>query len=249
MIQIENAGFQTSSKTLLHPLTTQFERGKFYGLIGHNGSGKSTLLKLLAREHSPSQGAILLDNTRIDTLSNREYARKLAYLPQYTPVIPDMSARELVELGRYSWNSIWRNNNPDNGSAVARAIELTDTEDFMPALLDSLSGGERQRVAIARALIRQRPILLLDEAFASLGPALRHQMLDLVRELQLETGMTVLMVTHTPEDALYLDAVLLFLDSGRISAMGPSAELLSPTGPEALRHYIGEKRSSGLSLK
>ncbi len=107
---------------------------------------------------------------------------------------------------------------------------------------EALSGGERQRVAIARALIRQRPVLLLDEAFASLGPALRHQMLDLVRELHLETGMTVLMVTHTPEDALHLDALLLFLDTGRISAMGPAAELLSPAGPDALRRYIGEKR-------
>ncbi len=57
--------------------------------------------------------------------------------------------------------------------------------------------------------------------------------------------MTVLMVTHTPEDAIYLDAVLLFLDTGRISAMGPAVELLSPTGPEALRRYIGEKRNSG----
>src|SRR5690606_10862732 len=115
-------------------------------LIGHNGSGKSTLLKLLAREHAPSQGIISLDQDRIDTLSNRQYARKLAYLPQYTPVIPDMTARELVELGRYSWNSIWRNGNPDNDAAIIRAIALTDTEAFMSSPLEVLSGGERQRV-------------------------------------------------------------------------------------------------------
>ncbi len=82
---------------------------------------------------------------------------------------------------------------------------------------------------------------MLDEAFASLGPALRHQMLDLVRALQQENTMTVLMVTHTPEDALYLDALLLFLDNGRIATQGPARELLSSSGPEALKHYIGEQ--------
>jgi thiamine transport system ATP-binding protein len=156
-----------------------------------------------------------------------------------------LTAEQNVGLGRSPNLKLTAEDHIDIAEALSR-VGLAGKEQRKP---EALSGGERQRVAIARALIRQRPVLLLDEAFASLGPALRHQMLDLVRELQLETGMTVLMVTHTPEDALYLDAVLLFLDNGTICAMGPAAELLSPTGPEALRHYIGEKRSSGLSLK
>ena len=156
-----------------------------------------------------------------------------------------LTVEQNVSLGRSPNLKLSAQDHTDIAEALSR-VGLAGKEQRKP---EALSGGERQRVAIARALIRQRPVLLLDEAFASLGPALRHQMLDLVRELQLETRMTVLMVTHTPEDALYLDAVLLFLDSGRISAIGPATELLSPTGPEALRHYIGEKQNSALNLK
>ncbi|MGH8811159.1 MAG: ABC transporter ATP-binding protein [Advenella sp.] len=233
MIQIENAGFQTSSKTLLHPLTTQFERGKFYGLIGHNGSGKSTLLKLLAREYTPSQGTILLDNARVDTLSNRQYARKLAYLPQYTPVIPDMSARELVELGRYSWNSIWRNSNPENESAVARAIALTDTKAFMPALLDSLSGGERQRVWIAMLLAQNTPYILLDEPLAALD--LKHQLevMQLLQRLANQENQCVIAVIHDINLATRYCDRLLALRAGRLIYAEPPAALLDQ---QKLRH-------------
>ena len=105
-----------------------------------------------------------------------------------------------------------------------------------------LSGGARQRVAIARALVRQQPVLLLDEAFASLGPALRFQMLDLVAALQKETDMSVLMVTHTPEDAVYLDSWLLFLENGTISSSGTAKELLSDEGPDALKRYVGQAK-------
>ncbi len=117
-----------------------------------------------------------------------------------------LSVEQNVGLGRSPNLKLSAKDRADIAEALSR-VGLAGKEQRKP---EALSGGERQRVAIARALIRQRPVLLLDEAFASLGPALRHQMLDLVRELQLETGMTVLMVTHTPEDAIYLDAVLLF---------------------------------------
>lgn len=233
MIQIENAGFQTASKTLLHPLTTRFERGRFYGLIGHNGSGKSTLLKLLAREHVPSQGAILLDEEPIETLSNRQYARKLAYLPQYTPVIPDMTAQELVELGRYSWNSVWRNRNPENESAVRRAIELTDTDIFMPALLDSLSGGERQRVWIAMLLAQNTPYILLDEPLAALD--LKHQLevMQLLHRLATKENLCVIAVIHDINLATRYCDQLLALRQGRLIYAEPPAVLLDQ---QKLRH-------------
>lgn len=133
--------------------------------------------------------------------------------------------------------------NEEDRKAVASALARVGLQGKEKRKPEALSGGERQRVAIARVLVRERPVLLLDEAFASLGPALRHQMLDLVNKLRRETGMTVLMVTHTPEDALHLDALLIFLDNGKIAAQGPATEMLSRTGPEALRHYIGEMRS------
>ena len=95
-----------------------------------------------------------------------------------------------------------------------------------------------------RALVRNRPVLLLDEAFASLGPALRHEMLDLIGQLHTDTRMTVVMVTHHPEDALRLPSTLFFLENGRVAASGPARELLSATGPALLRKYLGSQELS-----
>ena len=86
-----------------------------------------------------------------------------------------------------------------------------------------LSGGERQRVALARVLVRDRPVLLLDEPFASLGPALRDDMLDLVAAVQAERGMTVLFVTHQPEDARRIGGNMVFLEDGTVAAAGETA--------------------------
>ena len=116
------------------------------------------------------------------------------------------------------------------------AVGLAGYEKRKPG---ALSGGQRQRVAIARALVRARPVLILDEAFASLGPALRNAMLDLVADLHRSTGMTVIMVTHDPEDARRIAADLVFLDDGAVRAQGPVSELLGEGANGPLRTYLG----------
>jgi thiamine transport system ATP-binding protein len=107
-----------------------------------------------------------------------------------------------------------------------------------------VSGGERQRVAIARALVRHKPVLLLDEPFAALGPALRRDMLDLVKAMQRARGLTVLMVSHQPEDAEYAATHTAFLEAGRIVALKPTAELLGSTALPGLDAYLGDWRST-----
>ena len=106
-----------------------------------------------------------------------------------------------------------------------------------------VSGGERQRVAIARALVRDKPVLLLDEPFAALGPALRRDMLDLVREVQKDPGLTVLMVSHQPEDARYAASHTAFIEQGRVLAMRPTRELFASTDLPQLRDYLGNWKS------
>ena len=102
-----------------------------------------------------------------------------------------------------------------------------------------LSGGERQRVALARALVRDRPVLLLDEPFASLGPALRDEMLDLLVSVQKERHMTTLLVTHQPEDARRVADSIVFVEAGRIAAEGDKQSFFGEDGPEAFRRYAG----------
>ncbi|MGE3874757.1 MAG: ATP-binding cassette domain-containing protein, partial [Parvibaculaceae bacterium] len=102
-----------------------------------------------------------------------------------------------------------------------------------------VSGGERQRVAIARALLRDEPILLLDEPFAALGPALRREMLDLVKALQKEKGYTVMLVSHHPDDALYAATRTAFLSNGHILAFEPTRQLFERHDLPELADYIG----------
>ena len=100
------------------------------------------------------------------------------------------------------------------------------------------NGGERQRVAWP-ALVRNRPVLLLDEPFGSLGPALREDMLDLLVGVQEERRMTVLFVTHQPEEARRVTENIIFLEDGMVAATGPTPDFFAKDGPEAFRRYIG----------
>ncbi|MCK4206320.1 thiamine ABC transporter ATP-binding protein [Brucella pituitosa] len=209
--------------------------GVITAIVGPSGSGKSTFLNLIAGFETPQAGQVLIGTTDVTHLPPA--SRPVSMVFQENNLFAHLTVEQNVGLGRSPNLKLSEADRRAIASALGR-VGLQGKEQRKP---EALSGGERQRVAIARALVRERPVLLLDEAFASLGPALRHQMLDLVRELQRENAMTVLMVTHTPEDALYLDALLLFLDNGRISAQGPAVELLSSSGPEALKHYIGEQ--------
>jgi len=128
---------------------------------------------------------------------------------------------------------------PADRDAVRLALARTGLAGKEARLPAALSGGERQRVALARALVRDRPVLLLDEPFASLGPALRRDMLDLVAALQRERQMTVLFVTHQPEDAERIADHVIFLDEGHVAAAGTAAEFFGPKQPEVFRRYAG----------
>jgi thiamine transport system ATP-binding protein len=121
---------------------------------------------------------------------------------------------------------------------IASALNRVGLTGFEYRLPGQLSGGERQRVAIARALVREKPVLLLDEPFAALGPALRREMLDLVGEIHREKGMTVLIVSHQPEDARHAAGRTAFVHQGRILALMETEALFGATDIPELTEYL-----------
>lgn len=204
-------------------------------VMGPSGSGKSTLLNLVAGFEVPSAGRVLIGGA--DVTRDGPASRPVSMVFQENNLFSHLTVEQNVGLGRSPSLRLTEADRAAVGEALART-GLGGKERRLPR---ELSGGERQRVALARVLVRDRPVLLLDEPFASLGPALRDDMLDLVAELQAERAMTVLFVTHQPDDARRIVDHVVFVEDGKVAAAGPAADFFGGAGPEAFRRYIGSE--------
>nr|WP_321843725.1 ATP-binding cassette domain-containing protein [Paraburkholderia bannensis] len=225
---LEGAAFDAADgRALLAPLTLTLEAGRMSALIGHNGSGKSTLVKMLARQQAPSRGRVQLLGRDLAAWPAREFARRIAYLPQHPPAATDMTVRELVALGRYPWHGALGRLSATDREKIDEALELTDTARFASQLADRLSGGERQRVWLAMLVAQGADCLLLDEPTSALDIAHQIDVLRLLRTLADTRGLTVVIVLHDINLAARFSDELIALHSGRLLARGT---------PQALMH-------------
>ena len=208
-------------------------RGGIMALIGASGAGKTTLLSLIAGFDRPTGGRIVIDGKDVGDLAPDK--RPVTMLFQEHNLFPHLSAAQNIGLGIHPGLRLTKADRDKVEAALAR-VGMAGLGARLPR---QLSGGERQRVALARSLVRDRPLLLLDEPFAALGPSLKRDMLDLVDRLRRETGTAVLMVSHDPADARRIAETTAFIVAGRIVAIGPTAELLDhPPSPE-IADYLG----------
>ncbi|KRA00369.1 thiamine ABC transporter ATP-binding protein [Mesorhizobium sp. Root157] len=215
-----------------------FVPGEITAVMGPSGSGKSTLLNLVAGFEMPQAGRVVIGRT--DVTLEAPANRPVSMVFQENNLFSHLSVEDNVGLGcspSFKLSTAERD-------AVGEALARTGLDGKQCRLPRELSGGERQRVALARVLVRDRPVLLLDEPFASLGPALRDGMLDLVANLQAERRMTVLFVTHQPEDARRIVKNMVFVENGAVAAAGPAEHFFNGGGPEAFRRYIGSENES-----
>ena len=211
----------------------EFATSKITAIMGASGSGKSTLLNLVAGFETPQSGRVLIGGADISTAPPS--VRPVSMVFQENNLFAHLSVERNVGLGRSPSLSLTE----ADRAAIAEALKRVGLAGKERRLPRELSGGERQRVALARVLVRDRPVLLLDEPFASLGPALRDDMLDLVVGVHAERQMTVLFVTHQPEDARRICENMVFLDNGTVAATGTAADFFAGAGPDAFRRYIG----------
>jgi thiamine transport system ATP-binding protein len=229
-LEIEGLAF-TYEELVMH-FDLAVEAGECVGVVGPSGAGKSTLLSLIGGFETPLGGTIKVDGKDITALPPAE--RPVTSLFQDFNLFPHLSVADNVGLGRNPGLRL----NADDRTQVAWALDEVGLAGFEARLPGQLSGGERQRVALARSLIRHRPLLLLDEPFAALGPALRAEMLELVDRLRRAQGMTVLLVTHDPNEAAKIAARTAFVSEGRVVMFGPTSEVLTSPLP-AVRDYLG----------
>lgn len=210
----------------------QVGAGERVAVIGPSGAGKSTLLGAIAGFVTLNAGAIRWHGTRIDTLPPAQ--RPLSILFQDNNLLPHLSVFDNIALGIDPSLRLTSDQRAQVGQAMARA-GLSGLAARRPA---ELSGGQISRAALARVLLRSRPLILLDEPFAALGPALKREMLDLVAQIAGEQGATLLMITHDPADARYLCPQTVVVADGVAAAPEPTAELLD-NPPPPLAAYLG----------
>jgi thiamine transport system ATP-binding protein len=210
----------------------QVPQGARVALIGPSGAGKSTLLSALAGFLPPAGGRVLWDGQDITALPPG--ARPLSVLFQDQNLFPHLTVAQNIGLGLRPDLRL----SPAEQARVSDALARTGLQGLGDRKPAQLSGGQIGRAALARVLLRARPLLLLDEPFAALGPALKSEMLDLVAEVAAETGATVLMVTHDPADARRFAGLTVLVADGTAAAPVPTDALFADP-PPALRDYLG----------
>jgi ABC-type cobalamin/Fe3+-siderophores transport system ATPase subunit len=223
--------FRDHSESVLKSVTCSIDSGKILGILGPNGSGKSTLLKLLARVLRPRSGTIDLFGNPISVLSQAEVARRVALVPQETMQIFPFTIAEMVLMGRFphhrGWGG-WHWEDSDDWRIAHQAMEDLDVLHLGSRLVTDVSGGERQRAVIARALTQIPQVLLLDEPTAFLD--LHHQLdiARILRRLNRERGLTVILVSHDLNLASQYCDRLMLLHHGQVVEVGSPLEVLRP---------------------
>jgi putative ABC transport system ATP-binding protein len=200
----------------LRGVDLEVQRGEFLAIVGPSGSGKSTLFHILGGLAPPSDGTVIVDGENIQKLTDSERTemrqRKIGFVFQKYNLLPTLTAMDNINIARF----LARNNEPVPPD-FGRVLELLRISQRLSHKPRALSGGEQQRVAIARALVNKPAILLADEPTGNLDTENSNAVLELLREINLQTKQTILMITHNPEAAAFADRTVAMRDGCIVS--------------------------------
>lgn len=225
MIKVDNLKYSVGDNDIIKGISLNFEKGKFYGILGPNGSGKTTFLDLILGFIKKKQGNIAFYNEDLDSLSKKKLATLTAYVPQNFNIAFEFKVKEILEMGRYPHKGKSKNNDL---KLINKIVEELQLQDLLDKSVTDLSGGERQRVIIGKALIQNTPILVLDESTSNLDPYYTHEILNRIKKKVKDDNLTVISVFHDFSlVSLYCDEVV-FIKNGLVSASGKTKDILTP---------------------
>lgn len=227
--------YAKTAAPVLQGISFTAESGDFLSVLGANGAGKSTLFRCLLGGLTDYTGAIELDGRDVRTLSRRETAEHIAYIPQIHRPTFGYSVLDTTLMGLTRQLSPFRSPTPEMEKQAMDALEQMGVAQLAERNFATLSGGEKQLVLIARALCQRSDILVMDEPTSSLDYGNQLRVLERVRQLARQ-GYTVLLSTHDPQHALRFSQKVLALSGGQVAADGCTADVLTP---ELLRRLYG----------
>ncbi len=228
-INIQNLDFKYNSENLiLENINLDIKEGKITSLIGANGCGKSTLLKIMSKNALIKKGDVYLNNTLISEYTLKEFAKKLAIVHQKNSAPDDLTVEKLVSYGRIPHKNILNtSNSKEDEEKINWAMEVMDVLHIKDKSVGNLSGGQRQRVFIAMALAQDTKILFLDEPTTFLDVKYQVEILRLVKKLNQEQGITIVMVLHDINQALYYSDEIIALRKGNVYLQGEPSKIIN----------------------
>jgi iron complex transport system ATP-binding protein len=228
VLEIAGYSFRIGPKEILHDVSFSVSRGEYLSIVGPNGAGKTTLLKCLDRIYRGGTGQITVFGRSLKSYRQRDLARRLSYVPQADGRVFPFTVEQFVLMGRYPYLNPFSSIGYEDQRAVRQVMERTGIEEFAHRRLDTLSGGERQKVYIAAALAQGAEVLLLDEPTTFLDYRHQAEIRDLLAEVNRNSGVTVVAVTHDVNRAAMDSHRIVALSAGSVVFDGTPSEIMQP---------------------
>lgn len=221
MLRGENISFSyNKDKAFIENLNINVPKGKITTILGPNGSGKSTLLSILSTYNKPSKGNVYLEDKNLKELKTKEIAKLIATVHQHNESPADLDVETLVSYGRVPHSKKYKVDKGEDEKIIDWAIKSTNLDDIKNNKVMSLSGGQRQRAFIAMALAQKTDVLLLDEPTTYLDIYHQIEILELVKKLNEDHKITIIMVLHDINQAIKYSDNIVIMKDGRIIEEG-----------------------------
>ena len=227
ILEIKNLVCGYVEKEIIKQVSFSAKEGEFLGIIGPNGSGKTTLLRSITGLLKYWEGEVLYNGRNISKIPLREFAQNVAVLPQILNINFSFTVQQLVLMGRYPYLKKFQSINKKDLDIAKNSMSLTDISHLTERRVGELSGGEWQRVLIAQALTQEPKLLLLDEPTTHLDITHQIETLDLVKKLNEEKGLTIVVVLHDLNLASEYCEKIIMLENGEIYIEGTPEEVLT----------------------
>lgn len=233
-MEVRDLFFSYGKNKVLKGTSFVIEKGKITTIMGANGCGKSTLFSLMTKNLPQNKGKIFLKGKNIHNLRLNEFARNVAIVHQYNTAADDITVERLVSFGRTPYLGLMGIKKEQDEKFIEWAMQVTNVAEFRDRELSRLSGGQRQRVWIAMALAQGTEILFLDEPTTYLDIRYQIEILELIQKLNREYGMTIIMVLHDINQAIYFSDRVIGLNDGKVIVDGAPDEVITTETLRAL---------------